>query len=270
MASRSNSLQGCRSYPYGPACEHETEELPLSCDLRNMRQLIKGRTLGRASSKPPSRYAEQVTAFQKFLKTWIVIGIDLLVERTDGEQIESEVQYDLGYLHIDHPDPGDRIDVRERRGSLEVSVTGHVRLDWTVLWRDWEDMCPSYKRTIYGRDMFKNGMVITKEIWKWQHNCSCISCSTCISCVAAHSDGMGHGCGLVTEFNMVGKQQSLAIKDELLIWTWSEVNSCRDLISQGYKGYGGDVMEYNYGKEEVLTDVRTTWIAKARPILDLF
>ena len=69
---------------------------------------------------------------------------------------------------------------------------------------------------------------------------------------------------------MVGKQQSLAIKDELLIWTWSEVNSCRDLISQGYKGYGGDVMEYNYGKEEVLTDVRTTWIAKARPILDLF
>ena len=205
---------GCRTHPYGPAGKEETLQ-PLSESLTNLREKIKRRTLAQQPTTHPTHCDDQVSMYENFLKTWVVVGLDLVVERVDGEKIISEDQYDLGFIHVDYPDPGDKVVINERRGCLEVMVPKHAELDWTVLWRDWEESRESREskvgRTVFGRDVFKESMVITREIWKWNH--------------------MNHGCGLVSEYSMLGKWQSLAIKDEFLIWGWSEVNSFQGLTN---------------------------------------
>ena len=221
------------AHVFGPLSKEELHE-PLSLESTVLLHFLKKgyKQLSPANTAPC--IMKEISALEELEHEWIVDGLEAYVSRRDGSPLTSSEQFELGFNSLDTPNIDDIIRVFVGSGLL-VAVKGYRWKNWNVQWGSrtintfsWGDSA----KTIFDQTTFKDGVVTSKEIWRYRSVCTRAYCSH------------------YTEKYIFGKEQTLAVRGGCLTWTCKETTT---------------FPEHMWREDEALyKDLVTTWVLSCK------
>ena len=230
------------NFTYGPRSRQELHNA-LSLEQISIHHVLSNWDYRHLSTRfvPPS-IMNKIATFDNFLRSWIVVDVKAAIKRKDGLASTSQEQFDYGFNHMIFPNLHEVIHIENFHYGLTVTARDHnitSGLNWDIMWGDWTYRPIETNRKIFTgfvQDKYKEESIISEEIWRLRSYCS--------------------SCSMFTEKYVLGKKQTLSIKNEHLIWTCSEpIYFSEDMRNEN---------------EEFYQDLITTWTCRARKQYNIF